>query len=55
MCNLFGKIGSIIVATILLAPYIYTLIYALSKIIWVKIFFKYDKDSIKRYKKSINS
>jgi uncharacterized protein (DUF983 family) len=38
------QIGSIIFASILLAPYLY----ALSKIIWANMFIKYDQDAIKR-------
>jgi hypothetical protein len=56
--NLFFKnvsigwqIGSIILATVVLAPYLY----ALSKIIWANFFFKYDKDAIKRHKESTHS
>lgn len=56
--NLFFKnvsigwqIGSIILATVVLAPYLY----ALSKIIWANFFFKYDKNAIDRYKESTHS
>lgn len=56
--NLFFKnvsigwqIGIIILATVVLAPYLY----ALSKIIWANFFFKYDKDAIKRHKESAHS
>lgn len=38
------QIGIIVVATLILTPYLY----ALSKIIWANLFFKYDKDAIKR-------
>jgi uncharacterized protein (DUF983 family) len=45
------QIASIILATIVLAPYIY----ALSKPIWAKLFITYDKDAIQRYKESTHS
>lgn len=45
------QIGIIILATVVLAPYLY----ALSKIIWANFFFKYDKDAIKRHKESAHS
>lgn len=45
------QIAIIIVATIVLAPYIY----ALSKIIWANMFIKYDHNAINEYKKQTNS
>lgn len=38
------QIGIIVVATLVLTPYLY----ALSKIIWANMFIKYDKDASKR-------
>ena len=49
--SLGWQIGSIIVGTIVLSPYIY----ALSKIIWANLFIKYDKDAIKHYQESTHS
>jgi uncharacterized protein (DUF983 family) len=49
--SLAWQIGSIIVGTIVLSPYIY----ALSKIIWANLFIKYDKDAIKHYQESTHS
>lgn len=49
--SLGWQIGSIIIGTIVLSPYIY----ALSKIIWANFFIKYDKDAIKHYQESTHS
>jgi uncharacterized protein (DUF983 family) len=56
--NLFFKnipigwqIGIIVVATLVLTPYLY----ALSKIIWANIFIKYDKDARRDKQGKINS
>lgn len=44
------QIGIIVLATLILTPYIY----ALSKIIWANLFIKYDKDAIKRKQRTDN-
>lgn len=45
------QIGIIVVATLVLTPYLY----ALSKIIWANMFIKYDKDASKRKQGADNS
>ena len=45
------QIGAIILATVLLAPYLY----ALSKIIWANMFIKYDKHALDKRKAGAHS
>lgn len=44
------QIAAIIIATVLLSPYLY----ALSKIIWANMFIRYDKDAINGKEGAIN-
>jgi hypothetical protein len=49
--SVWWQIGTVILATVILGPYIY----ALSKTIWAKFFIKYDPNAIADFKRNHHS